>query len=661
MYSLGGQILGGMDASGSDRLSPTVGALAENLWRLPDGSVAKRPGYRLVQQENIPGKVMWSEEFAGQRFLFYIGENGRRLRRIRNGVVEDREMGSDVHPIRFGSRLLLLSPAWWIIVESNGKATQVTSSGMIEITEYWMSVIGGNWPLTQTLVHIPLIRAGTSPSGKGVGVEAPNRLTPLVKESFVYSVSDRESKRNRFCLAMSPDVLGKLPVDSSGGSGGLNEADQAVRKATLTSSARLEVRLTKTDDYGNTTSYWAHRAWSHRDNINAKDAAFWVHSIHEASLAMDGDDNVRITYYRSASFDNIFRSNMFTLYGVGGLKDRLFAAYGNTVYYSAMDDPLYFAEPQYITVGGGGEIRLLAGEDTALTVLGDEGAWRISGKAETESGEYALDAAFGVSERLPSPVAASNRRVIAGGELLFYAKEGLCAVAPSGVLDERCIQIRSRRLEKLLSKEDPADILLHAWKDWLILAGKNGMYLLDLQRRVKIESDAYSTHGYEGYFWPEIKVDCFVKDEKLSFYRDGNLYCFLDGASDEDFHDEVLEQGVSVKRAIAARWQSGLLFGGVQRCHRFSALTLHMRGRTAVRVSFADVKNKWRVLREYDGSFSCYRYDPVYYGQWCYGCIPPFAKRFCLPFAHLRGLRLQFENDVMDQSMGLETFILEYK
>ncbi len=661
LHRLGGQPLAGMDASGRADLPPTVAALTENMWRLPNGSVAKRPGYRLLQRQDIPGKVIWTERFADQDFLFYKGENGFVLRRKSGERQEDRSTNCQVYPLRFGNKLLLLSCAEWIVVDEKGVATVITAQGLADITEQWGQNVPMQWELTQTLIHIPLLRAGTSPLGKGQAVEAPNRLTPLVQESFVYSKADQENKRNRFCLAKLPQVKGRLPVNAAGGGSDLSESDSAIRVATLSASARLEVRLTKTDNYGNTVSYWQEKGWQAPDNINAADAAFWISDIHQQALSMDGDDNIRITYYREMEQEDLYRCTMFTLYGVGGLKDRLFAATGHTIYYSAMDDPLYFAQPQYIVPGGSGQIRLLAGEDKVLTVLGDEGAWRISGRAETEIGEYALDASFSVSERLPSPVPANSQRVIAGGELLFYAKEGLCVVTPSGVLDERCIQVRSRRLEKLLCQEQAENIILYAWKDWIILGGEKGLYLLDLQRKIKSDFNVYSSHEYEGYFWPDVKVDCFVKSEKLTFYRDGNLYVFTEGELDEDYHDEYLQQGEMVQSSIPARWQSGLLFGTVAKCHRFVSLIVHMRGRTAIKISFMDEKGRWRGLRQYDGSYSCYRYQPMYYGQWCYGSQPAFAKRFGLPFSHMRGLRLQFENDVMDQSMGLETFILEYK
>ncbi|MBQ6946906.1 MAG: hypothetical protein IJN42_02570 [Clostridia bacterium] len=665
------RLLGGGAPEGMDTVDCFLPAeraqLAENLWREADGCVAKRPGYRLLSAGQIPGKVVQTYSFGGITFLHYIDETGQGiLRRITASGPADRVVKMPLRMLGFGKRLLILTPGEWLIVQQDGSAKALYKNGIADVGEDWSSTGNIGWTLGQKMLTVPLICSGTSPTGKGQKVQPPNELVPLVQESFVYGQSHQEAKRNRFCLQNKPEILGDLPVDANGTTDGITAAQQTVRVATLQKSAKLEIRLLRTDRYGNVTDYWTEYKWGYEDNISHADAAFWVHAIHQENLAFDGDDNLRITYYtdfesQKTQAEKILQTTCHTLYGVDGRKDRLFAADENAIYYSAMDDPLYFSRLQRIVLGDGEiGIRLLAGEDTVMTVLTDNGAWRIVGQAENEAGEYALDAYFTVSLRLPSPKPTGRNCIIAGGELLFYSEEGLCAITPSGVLDERCVQIRSRRLEGLLRKENPANIKLHSWQNWVFLAGERGIYLLDLQRRIKVTGDAYSTHGYEGYFWPDILVDCFVQSERLEFYSEGNHYGFTDGSRQSDFHDEYLARGTLQSRAISAVWKSGKLIGKTDGCQWFRALIVHCDGPTSLRVE-ADTEQGTRVLHTYSGALGVFRYGWLYYGQLYYGTVARNVCRLPLNLSHCNSLRLHLTNDVPDQPFRLQSFIIEYQ
>ncbi len=666
VYLLGGGELQGMD-TGSTVLPPERAALAENLWREADGCVCKRPGFRLQEDLQVDGKIRCVREFGGYRFIYYEKERGvAYLRREQGSIRLERRVKSPLTMLPFGDRLLILTPGEWIVVDSEGNIKALRKNGVASLNWDWDAQLNFNWNLRQSDLRVPLIRSGSSPTGKGLNLQPPNDLVPLVQESFVYTKSHQEAKRNRFCLQKRPELMGALPVDEQGTAHGITEEEKAIRVETLGLSARLEVRLLRTDAYGNTTDYWAERPWEYADNISATDAAFWIHGIHGAALAYDGDDNVRITYYVSLAeqrkkAEKILNAFCYTLYGVGGRKDRLFAATDNQIFYSAMDDPLYFSELQRVTLGEGEiGIRLLAGEDTVLTVLADTGAWRITGSAETEAGEYALDAYFSLSLRLPSPKPAGRQCVVAGGELLFYSYEGLCAVTPSGVLDERCVQIRSRRLEGLLKKESPDDIRMYAWQNYLFLAGKKGIYLLDLQRKVKVSGDAYSTHGYEGYFWPGIVADSFASGDRPAIYSEGCAYMLASGKISSDYHDEWLLEGKLQELPIAARWQSGRMIGNPGRCQWFRGLILHCDGATALRIK-AEGERGEVTLHDYSGALGEFRYGWLYYGQLYYGCQPKRVRRYPISLSHSRWLRLTLENDVPDQPFRLQTYIIEYQ
>ncbi len=657
-YLLGGTAPEGMDASGRSDLPPARAAYAENLWREADGCVCKRPGIRLKESCDISGRVEWMAEHGGARFYFYTTKSGGVLRRVRGSSVQERAV-ADARPQRLGTRLFIFCTGAWIVVEQDGDTTLLTANGSASLD--WNFAAAANpWSISSTAATVPLTHAGGRPGKQGVGVLPPNLLIPLVSESFVYTESDKGAKRNRFSLSFAPQVKGALPTNADGSHNDLSDNDNARRVATLSASAKLEVRLEKTDAYGNTVSYWSERSWSAADNINAADAAVWINSIHSAALSFDGDDNVRITYFRPALDETaeLFSVSAVALFGVGGLGDRIFAACGSRLYYSGMDDGLYFGTLQYMDLGE--NILLLGGQESVLTALSEQSAWRIEGYAEREAGEYALDAYFSVSARFPTPRPYGRECIVAGNELLFYSQRGVCAVAPSGVLDERNVQVRSARLWGLLEKEDPAAIRMGTWGDRLFLAGERGVYLFDLQRRVKVDNDAFSTHGYEGYFWSGLGAQSFVSDEEqLLFFRDGDLYTLADSGQESDYHDEYLSDGVQVSVPIAAVWETPPM-GDVTRCGTFYGLHISLAAPTVLRVSFEQGK-EWRCLFDYDGTFCIFRYAPLRYGLWNYGSELHGGVRRAMMLRHRRTLRLRFENDVPDSALRLRSFAVEYK
>lgn len=659
-YVLGGGMLHGMEDSGRADQSMDVAALAQNMWRDSAGSAAKRSGFRLAEQRGFDGKVVWQEKCGEYEYTYYISSEGGKLRRAKGSDYAERAV-EWAKCLWLADKLYMFTPQLWLVAESTGRCTHVSKNGG-GYTDDWTGDLYG-WS-DVSLLSIPLIRSGTSPTGRGLAVLPPNILTPLVTESFVYTESDREAGRNRFCLALRPRVVGSLPTESDGTHDSLSAADQERRTTTLNGSAWVDVRLRKTDSYGNEAYYWERRLWTYLDNLNSDECAFWLSGIQNTDLAYDGDDNVRITYYRTeadfvSDVQMVLNAAAFTTFGVDGFKDRLFAAVGGRVYYSGMDDGLYFGTLQYFDLGSS-QIKLLCGNDTTMYAFSDGGAWQIRGKAGGTAGEYVLDAAFAVSNCLPCPPPVSESCVIAGGELLYFSAEGVCAVTPSGVLDERCVQVRSGRISGLLKQENGTNVRLFAHGDYVYILGEKAVYLLDTQRKVKVSDNAHSTHGYEAYYWTGLQADCFVKRENLSFYREGDLYVFTNGESEEDYHDEYLVNGQIVTAPICAVWQTPLVVQP-SRCGCFYSLILKCRARTAVRCYVETERGDWQKLGDYDGSLCSFAYQPMRYGQWCYRALAPYVRRRRLSLHHRRGIRLRLENDVYDQPWQMDTFMLEYK
>ena len=65
-------------------------------------------------------------------------------------------------------------------------------------------------------------------------------------------------------------------------------------------------------------------------------------------------------------------------------------------------------------------------------------------------------------------------------EVLYLTSEGVCAVTASGVMDERCAQIRSAYINRWLLEENLKDCVMTACGDFLVISNRMGrLYLLD--------------------------------------------------------------------------------------------------------------------------------------------------------------------------------------
>lgn len=644
-YLAGGNELRGMDASKSSCAPPERALLAKNLWRREDGKVCKRKGIRLQERLHINGRIEWMRHFAGARFIFYINDEGVGVvLRTKDALLQQRTVGR-AYPLEMGDKLFIFCEKEWLVV-SQQQTLAITPHGFADITDNFAQSVSA-FTIRNTAVTVPLIAAGGSPSGTGAGVLPPNLLTPLVSESYVYRQQDKEGKRNRFSLSLPPILQGVLPDE---------ETDPAERRTVLAASARIELRLENKDAYGNTVSNWVPYDWSEKDHINAQDGAFWVQDIHSMSLSFDGDDNVRITYFRDTlpDTDRLLSAEAFALFGVGGLPDRIFAGSDGRLFYSGIDDGLYFGTLQQLTFDE--PILLLSGAQGVLTVLGENTARRVQGQAEKSAGQYALDAFFSITGSFPIPRPYGKECLSWGQEMLFYSERGVIAIHPGGVLDERTAAERSQFLWGLLKEENPEDIRMTLWDNRLMLTGKKGMYLLDLTRREKVESG----QALEGYFWSDVGAESFaVTEGKLCFFRQGNLYSFADSGTKEDYHDEFLSDGKVQSAPIRAVWESVLL-GPVTHCGTYFGLLVSTGAPTVMRIFCTTASGRWHKLYDYDGFWRGFCYDNISYGAFAYGA-PSMMRRRKIRLSHRRGIRLRFENDIPDSDFTLERFAVEYK
>lgn len=428
-------------------------------------------------------------------------------------------------------------------------------------------------------------------------------------------------------------------------------------------------------------------------NASVTGASAKVISFDSAPKKASGEDNVRI-YYRRASTPQVEELSKCTIscnYGVAGYKDRLFLSgnsdYPNYVWFSAMDDYTYFPETSYLNFGDEKtEVRMLAGQDTNLAVFTSDKCHLVSGSinSDTENG-FAPDALFTVSHIFESIDPIGNTRpIVFNNEIVYLSKNGLSAVTPSNVMDERYAQIRSDRINYWLLKEDLTKAKMCVCKDFLVLlpgqtdySHENKIYLFDGVQFSSSNSKPFSQRQYEAYVWQgfSLRADFIwsINDE-LHFYIDGRIHRIpfsVDG-DNEDYTDKFGNPAAPDELAVTASWETPNLYGSAFYAKKaFSRFGILLRKslnfldnkeiNTTVKVFYKKNNEPWKMLKDYSGEQSIFRYDYINYGMFSY---TPTGKTYSMDekikVKKAQSLKLRFVNDIPGMPLYLQAFSLEY-
>ncbi len=384
-----------------------------------------------------------------------------------------------------------------------------------------------------------------------------------------------------------------------------------------------------------------------------------------------GEDNVRITFLRSGAYEDflkIFESTIGASYGVSGYKDRMFfggAEFGNRVYYSEMDDPLYVPETNYIDVSGAGEIIALDGTTDVLTILTDNGIYLGSASRvdTTDNAGYIRDAVITISNRIPAPPPKNGGKMaILGGEVVYLSTEGVIAVASKENYAARYAEHRSAMIDREMLKDDPLELI--SLGRFLMIRCANGVWWLLDENQPNSEGDKpYASHQYEGWRLTGMPCDsAFAENGTLYLIKDGIAYRWTDGTQASHFHDEYDGNNT----AISAWWEIPWIFGSTiyknKIFQRLGILLGQIAGAdTSVKIEGKKNDEEWSILWHYDRSLCTFGYDKIDYSLFTYSGKPgnPNQSRK-IKIKKAKQFKLRFINDYMDQPLILREYGLDY-
>ena len=615
-----------------------------NMIRTGLGQISKRPGFSVCQETEGFDTLGGVFKFTSPEKELYFYISGSTMTVSAGQYVtneEDDESSltvslpddfSDCTAAQSDDCMFFMNGSFLFVYRAlDGKSFYIGKDGQTSVSSYSNPFEG---------LYLPVLFIGCTPSGTGSSYEAVNLLNPYVSEQFI---ADGTSNEYTVHMDIKPDTQVHAFVKNA--SGGWENA------AVLSFTGR-KVKFT----------------------------------IPPQKTQVEGEDNLKIIYMHDSFADNAHKiacCRCMTMYGVGGYKDRVFLSGNeslpNLVYYSEMDSHLYFPDLNYLKVGDSDtEVVALAGDDTRLAVICSDNVYMVSGGvsgADTEV-EFIPDALFLISGiyKTPLPYSGAGTAVF-DNEVVYLTENGIVAVTASGVLNERCCQVRSAMINYHLLQESLSDCRMLVFGDFLVISNRSEtLYLLDSKQYFKSGSEPYSRRQYDGYIWKGVNAKyMWVQDGDLYFSDGEHIFRFNRGFSCAgEYRDEIgLTDGVPVYRPVSAYWETPDIYCQSFHLNKFfSRMGVWLAGGvdqngapvdTDVKISAKFDNDDWRIIKDYGGQLSSFKYERIYYSCFTYNRRPKSYAVYSR-LLHKRGkcIRLRFENDNYYQPFTMKSFLVEY-
>lgn len=258
-----------------------------------------------------------------------------------------------------------------------------------------------------------------------------------------------------------------------------------------------------------------------------------------------GQDNVRITFenfddtksdvegvsvgqYREERLDLLATTSCMT-YGYSAV-DRVFLVGGkhrNKVYYSGVNQPMYYPDENYLTVGHDGNgITGLHRVSEYLAAVKEDSA--IEGTVFLISGAYIADEMY----FKVTPTSAGTGAIAPKSfntlvdEPLFLSRSGVFAIANYYTTTEKVIRNRSYYLDKKLLAEPNLDKACSCtYRRYYMLCVNDHCYILDGRSKSQ-DKNNNTDYLYEGYYWENIPAKVFyVHQDELYFGTADGYLC----------------------------------------------------------------------------------------------------------------------------------------
>ena len=612
-----------------------------NMIRTGLGQISKRPGYTICKKSEQFGALGGVFKFSSpeQELYFFISGNVMAVSTSSYDFESEDTITVDL-PDDFDDCLAMQSEDCMFFLNgdfvfiyrvADGEVFYIGSDGSTTVTEYTNPFEG---------LYLPVLFIGCTPTGAGSSYEAVNLLNPYISEQFI---CDGDANEYTVHMDIKPDTTVHAFTKNT-----LGEWEPAAVLSYAGRTVKFVMPPPKT--------------------------------------SVEGEDNLKIIYLYDSFAQNAYKiakCRCMTMYGVAGYKDRVFLAANsdvpNIIYYSDMDNHLYFPDLNYLKIGESDtQIVALAGDDTRLAVICNDNVYMVSGNIQDPQTavDFLPNALFLISGifRTVKPIEGVLTQVF-DNEVVYLTEKGVSAITASGVLDERCCQNRSAMINYHLLKEQLDDCKMLAYDDFLVISNRSDtLYLLDSKQYFKSGDEPFSYRQYDGYIWKGINAKYMWVNQGYLYFSNGE-YIFRfnkNFISNSDYRDETeISNGQIVYSTINAYWETPPIYCQSFHVNKFfermgALLSSQMAVdgaplNTDVRISARFDNDKWRVIKDYGGELSVFRYENISYARFTYSDRPEsYAVYKRLLHKRGRSIKLRFENDNFDQPFTLRSFLIEY-
>ena len=475
------------------------------------------------------------------------------------------------------------------------------------------------------IAYIPTITIAKG-SEKAASYEAVNLLQPKFREQFYSSTA------TTFTMSLSPlDNGSRVIVEWKNKNGEWQDISSQVTGI----------------DYANSTI-----------TINAK---------QEISVA--GEDNIRITAQKTVSgyADRINHCTLGILFGVNGASDRLFLSgnesneFVNFDWYSAQNDPTYFPDTGYSTLGT--QVSAVMGYcilDNYLVATKDN--MEVDRNVIVRRGDLVEnEPAFPIVNTMQGPgEIAKYSLAYLETEPLFLTNSGVYAITTSDLSGKEYTQRRSYYLDGKLEKEsNRRNAFAYVYNDmyWLCLNGK--AYILDgLQPLRSDRSAPYATRQYAGFYRTNLPARVMWEQDSRLWFGDenGNVYRFYNeqGAA-KSYRDDG--------KAIDAYWTTPINFGGaffLNKNFRKMSVLLDSNPTTGVEL-WAKEDGRWEMQGEDEGSARYFSWGSISWSSFSWNTnMNPTTITEKINIKKADEIQFRYRNAKLGQPFGILQAAVEY-
>lgn len=504
----------------------------------------------------------------------------------------------------------------------------------------------GSVQLLSEIAYIPEFTISRDPDGGGTQKEPLNLLQPAFIDSFYVAQSSENPDYN-------PSTIKDFQLS-------FGDLDDTTIKAWVMNSQGEFVE--KTEDTHFTV-----------DRITG----VLTFGTAPGSSPIAGTDNVRVQAYKTFDgyADRINHCTIGALFGVNGAHDRIFVSGNpdsgikdgepytliNCDWFSGQYDPTYFADVNYSKLGADNSAIM------GYSIINNYLAAHKDTRELTQSilireGDLVDDQpVFKLINTLQGAGAISKYCFsYLETEPVFLTELGIYAVTAQDVTGEKYAQNRSYYLEgKMLKEKGLENAIGFCWKDYYMVAINDHLYVLDgLQPMQTDRAKPYATRQYAGFYFTNIPASCFFdRNGELYFGSpDGKIYRFY--SDDKDIHS-YNDNG----EPISCVWETADISEKLfykKKTYRYVAVRCLPEIQSSIKTS-VQKQGIWNLVKEDKTNLKYFSYANLQYSKMTYSTNR--TQRISaskMRVKKLDHLRFKFENDVLNEPLGINDFAVEY-